>query len=327
MKTKAINRRALAVYLVVCLLYVSVAFRIPEKLSMKRVAVRPDAPSRDMNIQGSFESAGKGPHPRGATEERPPVPTDAHATAPEASSTEITHAPPEKGLTPGKPALERPSQVAGAPAGPEVEPRFFISIPITCYAIKEGWVDKETLVFSKKEGQHSTWLKPLDILKQQDEDGIKGILNIIGKNRLKEFFKKEGIDIRHNLSPEEIILGRGYLIEKKKLLSLYARFVPDECNDLFPLVLAQGGVVKRKQGFQFVSTVEAARVHTGQEESEWRMPNLEGLSIKMAVDKLASHTGRIKVHGSGFVVDQSPKAFERLKGNSECAIYGRLFSE
>jgi beta-lactam-binding protein with PASTA domain len=69
------------------------------------------------------------------------------------------------------------------------------------------------------------------------------------------------------------------------------------------------------------------RVRTGPEESEWRMPNLEGLPIKAAIDKLAAHTSRIKVHGSGFVVDQSPKAFERLKGNSECAIYGRLYNE
>jgi hypothetical protein len=327
MKNKALNRRALAVYLVVCLLYVSVAFRIPEKLSMKRIAVRPDAPSRDMNIQGSFESAGTEPHPRGATEEKPPVPVDAHATVPEAPSAEITTAAPAKSPTPGRPTPEKPSQVVVAPVGPEVEPRFFISVPITCYAIKEGWVDKETLVFSKKDGQQSIWLKPLDILKQHDEDGMKGILNIIGKNRLKELLKKEGIDIRHNLSPEEIILGRGYLIEKKKLLSLYTRFVSDECNDLFPLVLAQGGVVKGKQGFQFVSAAEAARGRTGQEESEWRMPNLEGLPIKVAIDKLAAHTSRIKVHGSGFVADQSPKAFERLKGNSECAIYGRLHSE
>ncbi len=208
-----------------------------------------------------------------------------------------------------------------------MEPRFFISVPITCYAIKEGWIDKETLIFSGKKGQNNVWLKPLDILKQQDEDGLKVVLNAIGKSRLKEFLRKEGVDIEQDLGPEEIMLGRGYLVDRKKLISLYARYVTEECNDLFPLVLAQGGVVKGKQGFQIVSASEAARMRTGQEEKEWRMPDLTGLPIKLAIDKLTSHTSRIKVHGSGAVLDQSPKPLERIKENSECVIYGRLHSE
>ena len=103
--------------------------------------------------------------------------------------------------------------------------------------------------------------------------------------------------------------------------------MPDECNDLFPLALPEGVLVKDKQGFRLLSSADAARVHTGQEEMEWRMPNLDGLPIKLAIDKLAVHTARIKVLGSGFVVDQSPRASERLKGNFECTIYGRLHSE
>ena len=68
-------------------------------------------------------------------------------------------------------------------------------------------------------------------------------------------------------------------------------------------------------------------MRTEKEDEEWRMPNLAGLPIKLAIDNLAAHTARIKVHGSGVVVDQHPKPFERLKGNPECAIYGRLASE
>ena len=68
-------------------------------------------------------------------------------------------------------------------------------------------------------------------------------------------------------------------------------------------------------------------MRAAKEDEEWRMPNLTGLTIKLAIDNLAGHTARIKVHGSGVVVDQYPKPFERLNGDSECAIYGRLASE
>jgi hypothetical protein len=106
-------------------------------------------------------------------------------------------------------------------------------------------------------------------------------------------------------------LAGGYL-DKRKLLALYNQFVPDACNDLFPLVLAHGGVVKGRQGFQLVSAQEASRMRGDKEEADWRMPNLTGLPLKVAVGKLAPHTSRIKVHGSGFVVDQS---LSRLNGS------------
>ena len=327
MKNKAINRRALAVYLVVCLLYVSVAFRVPEKLSMKRIGARPGVSSGDMSIHGSFGSSGQDPQRKEATEEEAHEAAHARETGSEAASDESAPAAPGAGTAPERQAPDKPSHVAGTRTGSALEPRSFIAVPITCYAIREGWVDKETLILSRKDGKKSVWLKPFDILREHDEDGIKGILNIIGKSRLKEFLKQEGITPGADLTPEEIMLGKGYLIEKKQLLALYTRLVPDECNDLFPLTLPEGVLVKDKQGFRLLSSAEVARVRTGQEESEWRMPNLDGLSIKLAIDKLAVHTGRIKVHGSGFVVDQSPRAFERLKGDSECTIYGRLHSE
>jgi hypothetical protein len=69
-----------------------------------------------------------------------------------------------------------------------IEPRTFISVPVTCYAIKEGWIDKESLIFQKRRPEYSL-IKPLDILRQQDEDGIKQILKTIGKSRLTEFLE------------------------------------------------------------------------------------------------------------------------------------------
>jgi hypothetical protein len=323
--SKATNRRALAVCVAITLLYVSVAFKLPEKLSMRRMAEKQSPPVREMNIHGSnarFESVDspeasldqsvQDAQARISQQQQPPAPTQLERAE--------------------RPAAQKASKEKGGPVlisttATSIEPRIFISVPITCYAIREGWIDKESLIFSRKEGQNILWLKPLDILKQQDEDGIKQILKAIGKKRLAEFFKKQGIEIGKELQPEEIMLGKGYLIEKRKLLALYDQFVPDTCNDLFPLVLAHGGMIKEKQGFRLVSAQEASRMRTDREEADWRMPNLTGLSLKVAIGKLAPHTSKIKVHGTGFVVDQSPRPFERLRGDQECSIQGRLNSE
>ncbi len=300
---KATNRRALAVFLVICLLYISVAFRIPERLSMKRITVKSPGPAQGLSLKVPLEPS------------RAEARTDEIAERKEATTADMPKA-----------SVSASPAIAGKGSS-LVEPGFFVSVPIVCHAIKEGWVERETLIFSRKDGQNNIWLKPLDILRQQDESGVRHLVSIIGKNRVKEFLRREGVDIREDLSPEEMILGRGYAIEKRKLLSLYDRFVPDECGDLFPLVLSQGGVVRGRGGFQLVSSAEASRMRTDREDEEWRMPNLAGFPIKQAIDNLASHTAKIKVHGSGLVVDQYPKPFERLRHDSECVIYGRLASE
>jgi len=326
--TKATNRRALAVYLVICLLYVSVALRIPEKLSMKRIGAGSGGSSHGMNIRESIEPGRAEGRTEKILEKKATSSPPAIGTAAEGSpAPAATSARTSLNADAGSVSKNVSPPVAAARGSFMVEPCLFISIPITCYAIKEGWLDREALIFSRKDGQNNLWLKPLDILKQQDESGLKHLVTIIGKNRIKEFLKKEDVDIRGDLSPEDIMLGRGYAIERKKLLSLYDRFVPEECNDLFPLVVGQGGVARGKEGFRFVSSAEAAKISTERASEEWRMPNLTGLPIKLAIDNLAVHTARIKVYGSGLVVDQHPKPFERLKGDTECAIYGRLAFE
>jgi len=325
---KATNRRALTVYLVICLLYICVAFRIPEKLSMKRIAAKPDGPSHGMSMRESTEPGKAEARADEVVEKKVPRPSSAIALASEGSLPPAASSARALRTADARSASDNTSPLVTAVNGSSmVEPHLFISVPITCYAIKEGWLDREALIFSRKEGQNTIWLKPLDILRQQDESGLKHLVAIIGKNRIKEFLKSEAADIKGDLSSEDMMLGRGFVIEKKKLLSLYDRFVSEECNDLFPLVLAQGGVAKGKEGFRFVSLAEAARMHTESEGEEWSMPNLAGLPIKLAIDHLAVHTARIKIYGSGFVVDQHPKPFERLKGDTECAIYGRLTTE
>ncbi|MBP1733491.1 MAG: hypothetical protein H6Q55_3920 [Deltaproteobacteria bacterium] len=323
--SKATNRRALAVCVAITLLYVSVAFKLPEKLSMRRMAEKQDPPVREMSIHGSNAQA-ESVEPAEVSTAPSAQDADVRPDRPEqpASSAQALPAGPTEEQKVSKEKGPVPSISATASS---IEPRMLISVPVTCHAINEGWIDKEGLIFSRKDGQTILWLKPLDILKQQDEEGIKQILKAIGKNRLTEFFRKQGIEVRKELQPEEMMLGRGYLIEKRKLLALYNQLVPDACSDLFPLVLTHGGVVKGRQGFQLVSAQEASRMRAHKEEADWRMPNLTGLPLKVAIGKLAPHTSKIKVYGSGFVVDQSPRPFERLKGDKECSIHGRLQSE
>jgi hypothetical protein len=55
------------------------------------------------------------------------------------------------------------------------------------------------------------------------------------------------------------------------------------------------------------------------------MPNLANLPMKTALEKLALKTSRVKIYGSGVVMDQNPKAFEKVKGEAPCAIYGRSY--
>ena len=55
------------------------------------------------------------------------------------------------------------------------------------------------------------------------------------------------------------------------------------------------------------------------------MPSLVNLPIKTALEKLAPHTSKIKIHGSGLVAEQQPKALEKMKGEMECVIHGRPY--
>jgi len=53
------------------------------------------------------------------------------------------------------------------------------------------------------------------------------------------------------------------------------------------------------------------------------MPNLADLSMRSAIEKLSAHTSRIRIMGGGQVMYQTPRAFERLKGEQECVLQGR----
>jgi hypothetical protein len=338
---KSSKKRAFFVVLALCLVYISVAFRATDLFSMKRALPDHVSQTSPMNIYaGSLQREdGTGKDGQKAFEEKDRTPE------PAALSTAAQEAPPTyKPMLAPNPvattAKEAPKSGDGksrhgaamAPALPQqlaVEPSMLIVLPVICLALKEGRIDKEGLIFSKKDGYNSgSWKKPADILKDHDEEGVKVLLHSIGKDSILETLRKEGIQIKPDVSPEQLMTGKGYTVEKKKLLSLYHRHVAEGYNELFPFMLSTVGVIKTKAGFELVEPTRSSRpAMKAKEEEEWLMPNLANLPLRQAVEKLAAHTSRIKVYGSGVVIEQSPHAFERLRGESEVSIQGRLYSQ
>lgn len=315
---KKSKRRAFFVYAAICLLYVIVGFGLPAKMSMTRISDDRLTPSRGMvlplpnttvveQVLPSEGAPSCTAVPETATETaedvRAPVAPDANAPAANAQSPDA-------------------QSVAFGKSG--IEPSLLISVPVVCYAIREGWLERESLIFGKKDAYNSVgWRKPIEILKDHDEQGIRNILNTIGKKRMLEFAKREGFGLKPGLSAEDIILGRGYTVEKERLVSLYNKYVSNTCDELFPFSLKQAGVAKGRSGFVLTAGKEQGNDGNRAREEEWMMPNLANLPIRSALEKLSIHTSRIRVLGNGQVMNQSPRAFERLKGESECVIQGR----
>lgn len=294
---KKANRRAFFVCAFMCLVGISVMTGLPDRLSPRRLtrdsggapqglAVAPAAP-----LQEEKEAA-----PAPAT---PEVPRE------------------------GERASGEPVRVADAAPG---EPALLIALPLAAYAMKEGFLEKEGLIFVRKEGYNSGgWKKPFDILKEKDVAGLIALSRAIGKTHSLEFLKKEGITCRKVVEPEEIILGKACRVEKEQLLSLCNKYVTDEFSRLLPFHLQGVAVARGKTGFELTRGKEpAVRVPAG-DETEWMMPNLTNLPLRAALERLSTHTGKVKVYGSGYIVDQSPKPFERMKGEAECVVYGRTY--
>ena len=182
--------------------------------------------------------------------------------------------------------------------------------------------------FRKKDAYNNVgWRKPIEILKDHDEEGIKNILNTIGQKRVLEFMKKEGIGLKADLGPEDAILGRGYTMQKEKLIALYERYASNVGDDLFPFSAGQFAIEKGPSGFRLTRGRGAGRGDTRTAEEEWMMPNLANLPIRSAIEKLSPYTSHIRIVGEGQVMNQTPRAFERLKGEQECVIQGRTQDE
>ncbi len=304
---KRANRKAFFICIAICLIYVSLGIRLPEKISTRRIADGHEIKPKNMNLS--------------ITKSTPDITHNSSSTQTIPNTAETT------GNTPDTTHSSISQNVHNVRQDESLfEPSFFISIPIVCLAIKEGIIEREGLIFIKKGGYNNmSCKKPIDILKDRDEEGLKSIAKIIGKKQLLDILKKEGVTHQGELNAEDIILGKNYRLEKKKILSFYHGYVSDDYNRLFPFVVGSVGIIKNKGDFTFIHTKDGVKEHHADEDSEWLMPNLVNLSMKTAIEKLTMHTSKIKVYGSGNVVEQYPKPFEKTRGETECVIYGRTY--
>lgn len=334
---KKARRRAFFICAAIFVMYVIVGLNLTEKLSMKRIADKEGIQAKPMGLIPAKAIREQIPAPVAAV-----TPAAAAVSPKSAALTEpvsVPYAAPAP-VTPVKP-LE---QKAAAPAKPEsaaapketilpvtaflrdgvtAEPGFLMAPPIVCYALRAGLIEREGLIFIKKGGYNNpSWKKPLDILKDRDEEGLRSISRAIGKKQILAFLKKEGIIQKEEPVADDLILGRGYSVEKKKLLSLYDRHVSADYQNVFPFFLDHVGIAKGKNGFEVVRPKDGVKERR-EEGEEWMMPNLTNLTIREAISKISPKTSKIQVFGSGNVTDQQPKPFQRSQGEVECIIYGR----
>jgi hypothetical protein len=316
---KKSKKRACFVYGVICLFYVLVTFHIPEKLSMTRTS--------DAHVAPSNSSILPLPRTSEVVTHLPPegAPSCTHVPQALAETAESVKTP-EAGEAPAS-----ATSVARPAKGPQsgIEPSLLISIPVICHAFKEGWLERESLIFAKKDAYNNvSWGKPLEIIKDHNEEGIRNILNTIGQKRVLEFMSKEGVRPALEASVDDFLAGKGYTMEREKLIALYDKYVAGSCDEIFPFVLKQVGIARGRKGeFLITKGREASKEDGKTAEQEWMMPNLANLPTRTAVEKLMAHTPNIKVYGTGRVMSQSPRPFERIRGETACVIQGKGVAE
>jgi len=315
---KKSKKRAFFVYVIICLLYVFVGLRLPEKMSIARISGGEQTPSKGTIL----------PLPNSNAVEHifPPQGAPSCTSVPQAVAdvAEDAQAPGATIATAPSAGAQSPDALSAVVAPSGIEPSLLISIPVVCYAFKEGWVEKESLIFGKKDAYNNVrWRKPVEILKDHDEEGIRNILNTIGQKRVLEFMRREGIGLKGSLSPEDVMLGKGYTVQKEKLIALFERYASGLDDDFFPFSAGEFAIEKGSSGFRLTRAKPTGKDPAGTAEEEWMMPNLANFPIRSAVEKLSAHTSHIRIVGGGQVMCQTPRAFERLKGEQECVLQGR----
>ena len=316
---KKSKKRAFFVYVIICLLYVFVGLRLPEKMSMARISGEQQTPSRSTILPLPNSNAVEHSFPPQGAPSCTSVPQAVADVAEDAQGPGATSAQAPSAGAQSPDALSAVVEPSG------IEPSLLISIPVVCHAFREGWVEKESLIFGKKDAYNNVcWRKPIEILKDHDEEGIRNILNTIGQKRVLEFMRREGIGLKESLTPEDIMLGRGYTVQKEKLIALYERYASDLGDDFFPFSAGHFAIEKGPSGFRLTRAKVTGKEPAETADEEWMMPNLADLSMRSAIEKLSAHTSRIRIMGGGQVMYQTPRAFERLKGEQECVLQGRL---
>ncbi len=212
---------------------------------------------------------------------------------------------------------------------PSFEPSLLIAVPIVAYAIREGMVEKDGMVLVKRTGNASSVYlkKPLDILKDRDREGLRTLARIIGRKNMETFLIREGVKLPDRSLTFDPLAGTGYSVDGKTLTALYNKYVDAGFDILMPF--ASGGLeVSRKAGgFAVGKAQEEKRAQAGRDSAAWTMPDLGGLSMKAALDRISTKGQAIRIYGSGVVTDQYPRPRERVEKDTRCILYGRTYQK
>ncbi len=211
--------------------------------------------------------------------------------------------------------------------GADIEPSFLIAIPIIAFAVKEGLMEKDEMIVVQKnrDSESSVYLKkPLDILKDKDKDGLRAIARIIGKKNIENFLIRQGVKIPDKSLAVDTITGIGYSIDKNLLVSMYSTYVGEGFAPLMPYASGGFEVSRKNNGFQINTVRNEKNLQSVEDSSAFIMPDLSGLSMKAALDKISSKVP-VKIYGSGTVVDQSPRPREKVEKEGQCILYGRTY--
>ncbi|MCX7965551.1 MAG: hypothetical protein N2596_02860 [Syntrophorhabdaceae bacterium] len=293
---KKAKRKAFFICLTICLMNLLLAIKIPERFDIRRI-------SEDM---GSFSNNLSFMSPKTQFEKQEKRAIDVEiGNKNRAIPSEITDK---------ETALKNREN--------EIEPMFFISIPILSYMIKNKALEQDVLIPSS----NNTWKKPFQIIRDKDREGIKNLSSLIGKGNIISFLKKVEISYNEGLDAEELLTGIGYTVDKERILAIFDENVDQGWDGLFPFIVEKHTIVKTEKGFKFADAkkIILSDKREVKSETEWIMPDLKDLPIRNAIEQLNTKTARIKVFGSGFVMDQYPKANEIVKSDGECILYGRM---
>lgn len=228
---------------------------------------------------------------------------------------------------PQKEALRQAPVIAGDDLS--FEPSLLIAIPIVAWSIREGIVEKDGMVLVKMtEDPSSVYLKkPLDILKDRDKEGLRTLARIIGRKNMETFLTREGVKLPDRSLSFDTLAGTGYSVHGRTLTALYNKYVDAGFDPLMPY--ASGGLeVSRKAGgFTIGKVREERKAQAGPDSAAWTMPDLGGLSMKAALDRISTKGQAVRIYGSGVVTDQYPKPRERVEKDTRCILYGRTYQK
>lgn len=216
-----------------------------------------------------------------------------------------------------------------AGGGLSFEPSLLIAVPIIAHSIKEGIIEKDGMVIVKGTEETSpVYLKkPLEILKDRDMDGLRTLSRIIGRKNMDAFLAREGIQLPDRSLTFDTLAGTGYSVDQRVLAALYNKYVDDSFDPLMPFSSGGFEVSRKAGGFAIEKVREQKRAEAGRDSTAWTMPDLTGLSLRAALDRISTKGQGVLIYGSGVVTDQHPRAQEKVEKDTRCILYGRTYKK